>query len=109
MGTRHLKKLWPSSEGHREFVDAILDRYEELRTQHLRLRGSLLEPPPDLRSEWRRFHTLMARWAQDDWRHSASEIQACQAIAQWTLDVHREINNLPIKKIAWQEGDQFSG
>lgn len=105
MGIRHVKKLWPSTEAHKQFVDAILERYGLVRNLHLRLKGSLLEPPADLRSDFRRFHTLLARWSSGDDRHSMSEIKACQAIAQWTLDVNCKLRNQPPKTIHWRGGN----
>lgn len=107
MGKHHFNRLFESNEGHVQFVDAIVERVEIVRNLHLRLRGSLLDTPPDMSTDMRRFMTLLDRYSQGDMRHSRAELQACRTIAQWTVDINCELRNQPRKEVQWIDEQNF--
>lgn len=101
---RHKNRLQKSSADDIALSMAVQSRFVELCGAYRRIRGVDLVPPSDLDSDLFHWRTMAVRHRQGDFRNSEEELKSLRTIAQWTVDVNRELRNQPPQKIDWGEG-----
>ena len=95
--------LRPSTPDEISLSDAVQLRFLELCEEYLRIRGVGLVTPPSMDKEFVRWRTMAVRQRQGDFRCSNDEIKALRVVAQWTIDIKRQITNQPAKNLEWSD------
>jgi hypothetical protein len=83
-----------SSVDMRAFVDAIGIKLNTIPAKWERKRGPL--PMAKQAAAWTTvFNRVHARFCQGDYRHTDQELGQIAELAQWLVNLHREMNNQP--------------
>lgn len=98
----HLKQLLPSTADTVALAQAVEERFVEVCSTYLRVRGDLLTPPAGLNQDMLRWRQMRVRHKRGDFRNTEAEIQSVRTIAQWTVDINCKIRNQEPKKIQWE-------
>lgn len=91
----HSDALGPSAQDDIALSDAVEERFLTLSGTYLRVKHEELPIPADMNYDMLRWRKMRVRHKRGDFRHSAAELKSVQVIAQWTLDVNRELRNQP--------------
>lgn len=100
-GHIHFNVLSPSTVDTVKLGLAVETRFLELFHTHRRLRGTQLTVPRELDRDMLRWREMRARHKSGDARNTYAELLSTQAIAQWTVDVQRQLRNQKPMKIVW--------
>ena len=92
---RFANKLVPSDRGVVSGGFAIEERFIELCDLYKRVKFENLVPPSHLDSAMYLWRTMRIRHKTGDFRHTADELKAMKQVAQWTVDVKRELCDQP--------------
>ena len=98
-GTGIGNKLEAAGKPACDMAVAVWENLQELRVLHIKLRGTPLMLPADLKPAEQRWLDFLERASRGDRRISAAEAQATKHMAQWTLDVKNELRNQPQKTL----------
>lgn len=83
--------LRPASPDEQYLCASIQESFLDLCGAYLRLRGVQLTIPTDLQLDVRRWREFAGRLMTNNPRIKESEWQAMKAVAQWTVDVNKEL------------------
>lgn len=76
-------------------------RFVELCETYKRIKGKVLLPPTDLHKDFVLWRVMRMRHKKGDARHTEDEMKATQAVAQWTVDIHRELRGQSPVRVVW--------
>jgi len=82
-------KGWPT------LVQAVEIRFIELRQLYETTKGDELIPPSYLDQDMLLWRTVRQRQRTNDFRMTQDEVSAVRRIAQWTLDVKKDLCDQP--------------
>ena len=100
----HTNKLKNSVVGDIVLGKAVEVRFLELCKLYLKCTGEQLGIPPEYDADFLRWRTMRVRHKKRDLRNTRDEIKSTRRIAQWTLDVKRDLCAQPREVIEWGEG-----
>lgn len=89
----HGSALLPADASLITGVRAVADSLAALKHATQRLKGIDLIQPPELDQDVIRFHTLLARFQDADFRYTEAELTSLKAVAQWSLRTNAELRN----------------
>ena len=98
----HFNVLQPSPLDAVELCRAVEDKFLDLMTAWLRIKGDYLVVPRSLDADMLRWREMRVRHRGGDLRHTEAELLSTQAIAQWTVTQNCKLRNQPDKKIEWK-------
>jgi len=92
-----------STEDELGLVGAIHDRFLDLCDLYQRVNKVKLVPSPEVMEWLKTWRQVFKRYELGDYRHTISEMNRVKLLAQWTVDVKREICKKEKLVIAWKE------
>lgn len=87
--------LKPSNLDDRMFPAKVGEKFAQLRQEYRTKYGNDLIPPQPMRQDIVRWMQMLGRHENGDFRHTEAEFKSTKTIAQWLINVHREICNQP--------------
>lgn len=96
--------LKPMSADDMALIHELSKRILDLHELHLRVYGVEKMIPKDMEVDFKRFNALKHRcYVLHDVRASESEVKSVRAIAQWTIDVKKQICGQPTQVLQWRD------
>jgi len=102
-GKIHYSVLSESQLDTVELAKAVEDRFLVVFHLHMKICGSQLDVPHELKKDLLRWREMCVRHRRGDYRNTISELESTRSVAQWALDVNCKLRNQPVKKIAWSD------
>ena len=97
----HTNVLVPSSAATVGVISTIQDRFVDTLNMYLRVRDVELVPPKDLDRDMLLWRTMVVRYKQGDYRHTADEYESAKRVADWVHKIHCELTNQTYVPIEW--------
>jgi len=85
-----------------ELARAVEDRFLDLLSAYLRIRGVPLAIPVTLNADMLRWREMRVRHRSGDLRNTEAELKSTQAIAQWTLSENASLRNQKPVTVVWR-------
>ena len=101
----HMARLHESRQDDIGLCTAVEVKFIELAHLWKRERGTdlLAQIPESLKGEFKHWRIMRKRHQSGDYRHSVKELKCTRAIAQWTVDIKRELTNQPPIQLEWDD------
>lgn len=99
----HSNRLVPSRPDDIALAQAVEQRFIDLCSTHMRLRGTMPQVPLSLTPDMRRWRQMRLRHRGGDLRHTDAEMRSVRTFAQWTVDINNQLRNQPPSDVQWYD------
>lgn len=99
--TIHVGTLQPSTPDTVALAQAVEERFLQLCNQYRQVKGNVLVFPESMDRDVMRWRMMRVRHRSGDFRNSEAELRSVQAIAQWSLDIKKDICGKERVKLVW--------
>ena len=100
---RHHRKLVVSSQDDIALCVETEDRFLNICGTWLRVKKEEIDIPQDVHADMYQWRVMRARHKKGDFRHTGAEMKALRNVAQWTLDMKKDVCNQPREQIKWRD------
>ena len=96
--------LKPIPSNDVSMIHELSKRLLDLHELHRRVHGVDCLIPKDMENDFKRFNALKQRcYVLNDYRISESEVKSVRTIAQWVLDLKKQICGQPRHILEWRD------